>query len=464
MMSRTGLGLRAWLAFILGTLAAVATSPAYGATTYPQSNGSAGACNLTGTINTDTGSGVPLGGYTFEAATGTTPQLMAVHCTTITIANGVTVQVTGSRALDLRAQGAVQIDGFLRLFAFDAGQLPGPGGGMGGARGGIPNPSGGGNGAGQGPGGGGSVGGAGGGTGGLPGMAYNGGAPGETGESTGTADFGGGGGGAGGGGGFSVGSGGGGGGSSSTGDSDGGFGGGGGGAVRILSDTSITIGTTGIAISTKGATPGAPLSPTNPSGGAGGGGSGGSQVLIAPAVSIQPSVALDARGGDGDLPSVPPGAARGGDGANGVISIITDALTNTSMSITPAPVESRYSDLVTAAVTGAGTGTVTSSPPGINCGPDCSEIFDPGATVTLTATATPPSIFSSWLGDCASQAGPQCVLTTGEVRSASASFANPPVTAPPPAPAPAKKKKCKKKKRGRGAVTAKKCKRKKKRR
>ncbi len=48
---------------------------------------------------------------------------------------------------------------------------------------------------------------------------------------------------------------------------------------------------------------------------------------------------------------------------------------------------------------GSGSGTVTSSPAGINCGATCSAIFDLGA-ITLTATPAAGSAFTSWSGVC----------------------------------------------------------------
>jgi len=50
--------------------------------------------------------------------------------------------------------------------------------------------------------------------------------------------------------------------------------------------------------------------------------------------------------------------------------------------------------------TGAGTGTVTSDDGGINCGSDCSQGYESNATVILTATADPGSVFVQWGGDC----------------------------------------------------------------
>jgi hypothetical protein len=57
-----------------------------------------------------------------------------------------------------------------------------------------------------------------------------------------------------------------------------------------------------------------------------------------------------------------------------------------------------------------GTGTVTSTPSGINCpGGACSASYAAGTRVTLTATATPPSVFVGWSGAC-SGTGP-CTVT-----------------------------------------------------
>jgi hypothetical protein len=71
--------------------------------------------------------------------------------------------------------------------------------------------------------------------------------------------------------------------------------------------------------------------------------------------------------------------------------------------------------------TGAGTGTVTSNPSGINCGSDCSEAYVSGTVVTLTATASSNSTFAGWSG-CDTVSGATCTVTVSSGRTATATF------------------------------------------
>jgi len=48
---------------------------------------------------------------------------------------------------------------------------------------------------------------------------------------------------------------------------------------------------------------------------------------------------------------------------------------------------------------GTGSGLLTSSPAGINCGGDCDEAYSFNTSVTLTATPNAVSVFSGWRGD-----------------------------------------------------------------
>ena len=77
-------------------------------------------------------------------------------------------------------------------------------------------------------------------------------------------------------------------------------------------------------------------------------------------------------------------------------------------------------------VTGSGEGTVASSPPGIACGAGsgtCSEGFNEGAAVTLTATPAPHNRLLAWSGCEAEPSPTQCEVTMSAARSVSAEFA-----------------------------------------
>ena len=55
---------------------------------------------------------------------------------------------------------------------------------------------------------------------------------------------------------------------------------------------------------------------------------------------------------------------------------------------------------LTVTKTGGGSGQVTSTPPGINCGTTCSHSYAAGTLVTLTATPAKNSTFTGWSGAC----------------------------------------------------------------
>jgi len=69
---------------------------------------------------------------------------------------------------------------------------------------------------------------------------------------------------------------------------------------------------------------------------------------------------------------------------------------------------------------GTGSGTVTSSPSGINCGSTCSANYNNGTSVTLTATASSGSTFAGWSGACTGTGS--CSVTMDAAKSVTATF------------------------------------------
>lgn len=70
---------------------------------------------------------------------------------------------------------------------------------------------------------------------------------------------------------------------------------------------------------------------------------------------------------------------------------------------------------------GTGTGTVVSSPAGINCGSTCSTTFAVGTEVTLTATAGAASVFAGWTGGCTGTTN-TCTVTVPASSGITATF------------------------------------------
>ncbi len=69
---------------------------------------------------------------------------------------------------------------------------------------------------------------------------------------------------------------------------------------------------------------------------------------------------------------------------------------------------------------GGGSGSVQSTPLGINCGADCSEDYSSGTMVQLTTTADPGSIFSGWSGACTGTGS--CSVLMDQTQAVSAMF------------------------------------------
>ncbi|MGQ0465965.1 MAG: InlB B-repeat-containing protein [Sporichthyaceae bacterium] len=96
------------------------------------------------------------------------------------------------------------------------------------------------------------------------------------------------------------------------------------------------------------------------------------------------------------------------------------------------------SGTLTVALTGAGTGSVTSVPDGISCAApppsgDCTETVTESTTFTLTAVAGSGSRFAGWSG-CDSTAGKRCTVTVNGTDATVRARFEPAVSLPPAGP------------------------------
>jgi Divergent InlB B-repeat domain/Putative Ig domain len=79
-------------------------------------------------------------------------------------------------------------------------------------------------------------------------------------------------------------------------------------------------------------------------------------------------------------------------------------------------------------VQNGGTGHVTSSPAGIECGSTCTASFASGTSISLFASVTSGQ-FGSWsAGPCAGSTNPSCTFTIGANTTATANFVSKPLT------------------------------------
>jgi hypothetical protein len=126
-------------------------------------------------------------------------------------------------------------------------------------------------------------------------------------------------------------------------------------------------------------------------------------------------------------------------GVSGCMVILTGDTTVWATFEPAAPAPGHH--FLSVARAGKGTGRVTSSPAGIDCGTSCGALFDEGAIVSLSAIPDSGSKFSSWSGACTGVGG--CSVSMAADRSISATFDLPPppddcseLRPPDPGPAP----------------------------
>jgi len=102
---------------------------------------------------------------------------------------------------------------------------------------------------------------------------------------------------------------------------------------------------------------------------------------------------------------------------------------STSYTITFGPWVTAPASNPTLTVATAGSGAVTSTPAGIDCGSTCSQAYQAGTVVTLTAQPGAGWLFAQWTGACAGSST-TCTLTIDSTTSVTAEFGVP-LAAPP---------------------------------
>jgi Bacterial Ig domain/Glucodextranase, domain B/Divergent InlB B-repeat domain len=106
-------------------------------------------------------------------------------------------------------------------------------------------------------------------------------------------------------------------------------------------------------------------------------------------------------------------------GQNTITVFAKDAAGNQSSSVTHVTyTPANY--LLTVTKSGAGSGSVSSAPAGIDCGSTCTQTLSAGTQVTLTATAVRYSVFKGWTGACTGTG--TCVVTMNAAQTVNAQF------------------------------------------
>ena len=120
------------------------------------------------------------------------------------------------------------------------------------------------------------------------------------------------------------------------------------------------------------------------------------------------------------------GACTGAGGCN--VTLTADSAVSATFEKLPSPPPSQHQ--LSVARAGDGTGRITSSPPGIDCGTTCVAAMPAGTRVILTAAAETGSQFAGWSGDCSGSG--DCSVTLDGERSVVAAFAkvSPPASHP----------------------------------
>ncbi len=114
-----------------------------------------------------------------------------------------------------------------------------------------------------------------------------------------------------------------------------------------------------------------------------------------------------------------------GTGCSSATASVTVSMTATRTCTAGYTLVANY--ILSVAVNPSGGGTVASVPAGISCGVDCTESYNSGTLVTLTATPKGGYSFASWTGACLGQTS-VCTISMNADKSITANFS----TVPPP--------------------------------
>jgi Divergent InlB B-repeat domain len=115
-------------------------------------------------------------------------------------------------------------------------------------------------------------------------------------------------------------------------------------------------------------------------------------------------------------------SARQGTGSSANITIAFASVTIDDPNVPGCPGGGSAQSVLTVAISGSGTGTVTSVPSGINCPGTCGAQFSTGSSVTLTATPNSGSTFGSWTSGCTSMQGNSCSVVLSADTTVSVTF------------------------------------------
>jgi hypothetical protein len=92
-------------------------------------------------------------------------------------------------------------------------------------------------------------------------------------------------------------------------------------------------------------------------------------------------------------------------------AIITSTMQANVICFTGTGTGSGSGPILSVQFTGLGTGSVTSTPSGINCAANCSASFASGTAINVTATPNSGSTFGGWSG-CDSISGQTCIINS----------------------------------------------------